>query len=78
MRGYTWTRASHELAPLIVHDGSLYFGTDDGQPATVHRSGPASLHAQFRPLKRYLEVPADVLEGPDELLQWARRARLTR
>lgn len=63
----------------IVHDGRLYFRTDDitrpqylGAGMQPFRPNPAQT------LKRYFEVPVDVLEEPDELLQWARRACATR
>lgn len=63
----------------IVHKGSIYFRTDEA-------SRPAYIKAGSRPfnpkgkieLHRYYEVPADVLEDAEELLDWARRATRTR
>jgi DNA transformation protein len=59
----------------ILHRGRLYFKTDsDSRPEYVARGmGP------FRPnvrqtLKSYYEVPAEVIEDADALIEWARRA----
>ncbi|HEY4126478.1 MAG TPA: TfoX/Sxy family protein [Gammaproteobacteria bacterium] len=63
----------------IVHKGSLYLRTDEA-------SRPAYVNAGSRPfnprgkkeLHRYYEVPADILEDADELMEWATRATKTR
>jgi len=61
----------------IVLDGRLYFKVDErSRPDyvtrgmkrfTYHRDGRTSA-------MDYHEVPADVLENPDELVRWAKRA----
>lgn len=63
----------------IVHKGSLYLRTDaDSRPGFIARGS-----RPFRPrgdtqLHRYYEVPAEVLEDPETLAEWARRACRTR
>lgn len=59
----------------ILHRGRVYLKTDPaGAHAFVQRgAGP------FRPrpgstLKSYYEVPADVIDDPERLLDWARTA----
>jgi DNA transformation protein len=59
----------------IIFKGRLYFKTSD---ATRGRYVAAGMKP-FRPsatqtLKRYYEVPADVLEDADALAAWAREA----
>lgn len=59
----------------IIHHGVLYFRTDPASRPEFERRGMRS----FMPnpgqrLKAYFEVPAEVLEEPDELAAWARRA----
>ena len=56
----------------IVFDGRLYLKTDASTAERYERRGMRP----FRPndkqvLKSYYEVPADVLEGRAELLEWA-------
>lgn len=59
----------------IVHDGRLYFKTDEESREEYVRWGMEP----FRPnekqtLKSYYEVPADVLEDDEALSLWALRA----
>ncbi len=59
----------------IIHDGRLYFRTDEASRADYEKAGMKP----FRPnpkqvLKNYLEVPADVIESPRRLREWALRA----
>lgn len=59
----------------IVAGGRLYFKTNV-QSAALYRRRRMK---PFRPnakqtLKNYYEVPVEVLEDPDELAEWARRA----
>ncbi len=59
----------------IVYDGSLYFKTDDTTRAEYERRGMQSFKPrEGQTLGRYFEVPADVLESPAELVEWAERA----
>lgn len=59
----------------LVFAGRLYFKTNDRTRAEYTRLGMSP----FRPneeqtLKSYYEVPLDILEDPQSLVQWARRA----
>lgn len=59
----------------IVHRGRLFFRTDPAD--RVHYAARGS--REFRPsrtqtLGTYWEVPADVLEDPELVLKWARKA----
>lgn len=59
----------------IAHEGRLYFKTDQ---RTVERYVSGGM-GPFRPnprqtLKRYYEVPAEVVEDRDELVRWARES----
>ncbi len=59
----------------IIHRGRLYFRTTPETRTEYERRGMA----RFRPnerqtLKSYYEVPADVVEDPETLVEWARRA----
>jgi DNA transformation protein len=62
----------------IIHRGRLYFRTDDeSRAAYVARKA-----RPFRPrtgvgLLSYYEVPADIVDDPDSLCEWARRAAAT-
>lgn len=61
----------------IIYKGRLYFKTDSTTlPAYVEMG-----MKPFRPnakmtLKTYYEVPADILEDPDQLSAWAEKAVL--
>jgi len=59
----------------IVHDGRLYFRTDEASRADYLARGMQP----FRPspkqtLKNYFEVPVDIIESPRRLQEWALRA----
>ncbi len=59
----------------IVHRGRLFFRTDPAD--RVHYAARGS--CEFKPsrtqtLGTYWEVPADVLEDPELVLKWARKA----
>ena len=59
----------------IIFRGQLYFKTRDETRRRYEQAGMKP----FRPsdkqtLKNYYEVPADVLEHPDELVVWAQEA----
>lgn len=62
----------------ILHKNRLYFKTD---PSAAKSTDPYRAHGMkpFRPnkkqtLKSYYEVPADILEDPNALAEWAARA----
>ena len=63
----------------VIFDGRLYFRTDEhSQTAYVERGMPA-YQPPGRPrgprtVDRNFEVPADVLEDPTLLVEWARAA----
>jgi DNA transformation protein len=62
----------------IIYRGHLYFRTDDKSRAAYVERGAAP----FRPrtglgLAMYYEVPADIVDDPDQLTAWARRAAAT-
>jgi DNA transformation protein len=63
----------------IVFQGRLYFRTDETTRAayTEQGSGPFQPNARQR-LKNYYEVPADVIEDRDLLMEWAREAVASR
>ena len=59
----------------IIFKGRLYFKTDSTTQPRYREMGMAP----FRPsakqtLKTYYEIPADILEDPDQLIMWARQA----
>jgi DNA transformation protein and related proteins len=59
----------------IIHKGRLYFKTDE----KTREAYRIQAMEPFRPngkqiLKTYFEVPADVMEDPVEILEWAKRA----
>lgn len=63
----------------IVHQGSVYFRTDEASRPAYVKAGSRPFNPKGKQeLHRYYEVPADVLEDTGELLEWARRATLTR
>lgn len=62
----------------ILHKNRLYFKTDPDDPKSTEPYRTRGMKP-FRPnkkqtLKSYYEVPADVLEDPEMLAQWAARA----
>lgn len=59
----------------IIHKGRLYFKTNDQTRPEYIKEGMMP----FRPnskqtLKNYYEVPVDVMEEPDRVVDWARKA----
>lgn len=59
----------------IVSQGRLYFRTTQGTRAEYERRGmPPFRPSERQTLTSYYEVPADVVEDPQELAAWARQA----
>jgi DNA transformation protein len=61
----------------IISADTLYFKVDDGTRCNYEERGMSQFRPyQDRPLvsMNYYEVPADVLEDPDECVEWALRA----
>lgn len=59
----------------IIFKGRLYFKTDAAsRRAYVERGMEPFRPSATQTLKTYYEVPADVLEEPEELVAWAERA----
>ena len=59
----------------IIFKGRLYFKTDSTTQPRYREMGMTP----FRPsakqtLKAYYEIPADILEDPEQLVAWARQA----
>lgn len=70
-----WGIYQGEIFFAIVHDDRLYLKTSDDTRGRFESRGST----RFRPterqtLRRYWEVPADVLEDADALLEWAAEA----
>ena len=60
---------------LISSDGRLYFKTDAATREEYVAQGMGPFRANERlTLKSYYEAPADVLEDPDRLADWAEKA----
>lgn len=59
----------------ILHKGRLYFKTDPTTwaPYLEKRMAPFRPNAK-QTLNRYYEVPADIIEDPERLVEWARTA----
>jgi DNA transformation protein len=61
----------------ILDEGRLFFKTDEVSQVdyTARGIGPFTYESKGRVLTmRYYEVPPDILENPQELVVWARRA----
>ncbi|MFL6622013.1 MAG: TfoX/Sxy family protein [Sulfurifustis sp.] len=59
----------------IVHDGRLYFKTDDATRRVYRERGMQPFQPSAKQtLVSYYEVPPDVLEDRETLAEWARRA----
>lgn len=59
----------------IVHQGRLYFKTDEAsRPAYEERGMEPFRPNERQTLTTYYEVPADVLEDDEQLVAWARTA----
>ena len=60
---------------LISSNGRLYFKTDSVTREEYVAQGMGPFRANERlTLKSYYEAPADVLEDPDRLAEWAEKA----
>jgi DNA transformation protein len=59
----------------IVHQGRLYFKVDETTVAQYrkHRMKPFRPNAK-QTLKSYYQVPVEIIEDTDELLEWAKTA----
>ena len=61
----------------LIADGELYFKVDDANRADylAKKSEPFTYTARARTVKlSYWFVPEDVVENPDELVEWAAKA----
>jgi DNA transformation protein len=61
----------------IISGDTLYFKVDDATRCNYEKRGMSQFRPYLdRPLvsMNYYEVPADVLEDPDECVEWALRA----
>ena len=59
----------------IIFRGRLYFKTREATRGRYEQAGMKPFHPSAKQtLKNYYEVPADVLEAPEELVVWAREA----
>ncbi len=70
-----WGIYQRETFFAIVYDGRLFLKTNDDTQGRFESRGST----RFRPserqtMRRYWEVPADVLEDADALLEWAAEA----
>lgn len=79
--GVTWRRMfggygfyAGGLFFAVVWDDRLYLKTDDAGEAAFRERGMGPFTYEGGALKSLYEVPADVLEDADELVEWARRA----
>lgn len=59
----------------VIGDGKIYFKTDDATTAPYLERGLSFFQiSETQALKHYYEVPVDVLEDSDLLVEWARIA----
>jgi DNA transformation protein len=59
----------------IIFRGQLYFKTTEATRRRYQEAGMKPFRPSARQtLKSYYEVPADVIENPDELVAWAEEA----
>lgn len=65
-----------DLYFAIVHEGRLYFPTDETTRPDYETEGMGRFYpyGDDRAMGSYYEVPPDVIEDPDELVAWARKA----
>jgi len=63
----------------ILHEGRLYFKTDETtrESYRLHGMGPFAA-SERQVLKSYYEVPEEIVEDPEELASWAREAAASR
>jgi DNA transformation protein len=63
----------------IVHSDRLYFRTDDATRSRYEQRGSEMFRPNERQrLKSYFEVPVDVFEDRERLVEWAAEAAATR
>ncbi len=57
--------------------GTLYFKVDDSNRADYEAAGskPFMPYKDRATIMSYYEVPEEIVEDPDELLRWAKKAR---
>ena len=61
----------------LIHDDTLYFKTDGSNSAAyIARKMPRFMPFPERPkaVMSYYQVPADVIEDPETLVEWARKS----
>lgn len=58
----------------VVDDDVLYFKVDDDTRPRYRRRGMRPFEPMGTPMNGYWQVPADVIEDPEELESWAREA----
>jgi DNA transformation protein len=59
----------------IIHKGRLYFKTGDASRARYRERGMKPFRPNARQtLKTYSEVPVDIVEDRDQLVEWAERS----
>jgi DNA transformation protein len=65
-----------ELFFALIADDTLYFKVDDStrNDFEARGSGPFRPYGEHGETMGYYRVPEDLLEDPDELAVWARRA----
>lgn len=62
----------------IVHKGTLYLRTDEAsRPAYLKKGSRPFNPKKVKQLHRYYEVPSEVLEEAEILLEWAKAAAKT-
>lgn len=70
-----WGLYQGERFFAIVDSGVLYFKTNPETAEAYKAAGTKPFtYAPGKTLKNYYEVPADILESPGELCEWARTA----
>ena len=63
----------------IIHDGGLYFKTDETTRANYRNRGMGPFTpSEKQVLKSYYEVPVEIVEDDEELVSWAREAAARR
>ncbi len=64
-------------ALISPESNALYFKVDDSNRADYEAAGskPFMPYKNRATIMSYYEVPEEVIEDPDELLRWARKAR---
>src|SRR6187549_134066 len=68
---------SGDLFFALIHDDTLYFKTDGSNSAAyIAREMPRFMPFPERPkaVMSYYQVPADVIEDPETLVEWARKS----